>query len=100
MQLVFLKAIAVASTAIGAHAGRVQLPGLTVPSSAAANRDSVVRIFNDSYNDYRCAWNFRTLSMGLSLGRVVIENLLLATMRWRQQATDPWTLEMDGVRLL
>jgi hypothetical protein len=38
--------------------------------------------------------------MGLSLGRVIIEISLLAMMRWRQQATNPWTLGMDGVRLL
>ena len=99
MRLVFLKAIALASAAIDAHAGRVQLPGLAVPSSAAANRDSVVRIFNDSYNDYRCARNFRTLSMCLTFGRVVIENLLSAMMRWHQQATNLWTPGMDGVRL-
>jgi len=70
MRLAFLKAIALASAAIGAHAGRVQLPGLKVPYSAAADRDSVVRIFNDSYSAYRCAGNFRTLSMGLSFGRL------------------------------
>lgn len=66
MRLAFLKAIGLASAAIGAHAGRVQLPGLIVPTSAAANRDSVVRIFNDSYSSYRCVRNFRTLSMDLT----------------------------------
>lgn len=82
MRLAFLKAIGLASAAIGAHAGRVQLPGLTVPPSAAADRDLVVRIFNDSYNSYRCARNF--IIHGPEFWMVVIGNLLLATMRWRQ----------------
>ena len=69
MKLGFLlKAIALVSAAISAHAGRVQFEDLTVPSSAAANRDSVVRIFTDSYNEYRCARNFSMLSMGLCYG--------------------------------
>ncbi|KAI0261583.1 glycoside hydrolase family 47 protein [Gloeopeniophorella convolvens] len=34
-------------------AGRVQLPGLRVPPSAAASRAQVVSIFNESYNAYR-----------------------------------------------
>ena len=85
MKPTFLKAIALVSAAISAHAGRIQFEDLTVPSSAAANRDSVVRIFTDSYNEYRCARNFSALSMGLSyLWTVVIENLLLAMMRWGQ----------------
>ena len=67
MKPTFLKAIALVSAAISAHAGRIQFEDLTVPSSAAANRDSVVRIFTDSYNEYRCARNFSALSMGLSL---------------------------------
>jgi hypothetical protein len=54
MQL-FLRAVALASVAVLAQAGRVQLPGLTVPSSAAADRASVVQIFNQSYNAYRYA---------------------------------------------
>ena len=53
MQL-FLRALGLASVAVFAQAGCVQLPGLTVPSSAAADRASVVRIFNASYNAYRC----------------------------------------------
>ena len=68
MKLAFLKAIALASAAISAHAGRIQFEDLTIPCSAAANRDSVVRIFTDSYNEYRCARNFGALSMGLSYG--------------------------------
>jgi hypothetical protein len=54
MQLL-LSAVAFASVAVLAQAGRVQFPGLTVPSSAATDRESVVRIFNESYNAYRCA---------------------------------------------
>ncbi|KAN0109003.1 glycoside hydrolase [Russula decolorans] len=53
MQL-FLRALGLASVAVLAQAGRVQLPGLTVPPSAAADRASVVQIFNESYNAYRC----------------------------------------------
>ena len=34
-------------------AGSVQLPGLTVPASAATDRALVVQIFNESYGAYR-----------------------------------------------
>ena len=54
MQLL-LRAVALASVAVLAQAGRVQFPGLTIPSSAATDRESVVQIFNESYNAYRCA---------------------------------------------
>ncbi len=54
MRLAFLRTIGLASLAAFAQAGGVQLPGLTIPSSAAADRASVVQIFNDSYNTYRC----------------------------------------------
>lgn len=50
-----LAALAFTSVFTVSHAGRVQLPGLTVPSSAAADRASVVRIFNESYSTYRYA---------------------------------------------
>ncbi|KAI0250639.1 glycoside hydrolase family 47 protein [Lactifluus subvellereus] len=59
MRPAYLKVIAIglASVLTVSHAGRVQLPGLTVPSSAAADRASVVKIFNESYNSYRqYAW--------------------------------------------
>lgn len=59
MQLAFLRAIGLFSVAAiapasTAQAARVQFPGLTVPSNATADRASVVRIFNESYNAYRC----------------------------------------------
>jgi hypothetical protein len=59
MQLAFLRAIGLVSVAVIApacmtQAGRVQFPGLTVPSNATADRASVVRMFNESYNVYRC----------------------------------------------
>ena len=60
MQL-FLRALGLASVAVLAHAGSVQLPGLTVPPSAATDRASVVRIFNESYNAYRCVEISRVL---------------------------------------
>ncbi|KAH9026210.1 seven-hairpin glycosidase [Lactarius pseudohatsudake] len=45
------------STPTVVKAGCVQLPGLTVPVSAATDRASVVQIFNESYNTYReFAW--------------------------------------------
>ena len=53
MRPVFLKAISITLATIGAQASSVQLPGLTVPASAAADRDAVVRIFNESYDAYR-----------------------------------------------
>jgi hypothetical protein len=60
MWLASLRAIVLASVPVIApacltQAGRVQLPGLTVPASATADRASVVRIFKESYNAYRCA---------------------------------------------
>ena len=59
MQLAFLRAIGLVSVAVivpacMTQAGRVQLPGLTVPSDATADCASVVQIFNKSYNMYRC----------------------------------------------
>ncbi len=56
MRRAFLKAVGLASVVVLAQAGSVQLPGLTVPSSAAADRASVVQIFCDSYNAYKCVW--------------------------------------------
>ena len=53
MRPVFLTAIGITLATIGAQAGSVQLPGLTVPPSAAADRDAVVKIFNESYSSYR-----------------------------------------------
>lgn len=50
-----LGGVVLASVVVLAQAGSVQLSGLTVPSSAAADRASVVKIFNESYNLYRCA---------------------------------------------
>ena len=55
MRPAFLRTIGLVSIAAFAQAGGVQLPGLTVPSNAAADRESVVQIFNESYNAYRCA---------------------------------------------
>jgi hypothetical protein len=59
MQLAFLRTVGFVSVAVIAlagmtQAGRVQLPGLTVPSNATADRASVVQIFHESYNVYRC----------------------------------------------
>jgi len=53
MRPVFLKAISITLATIGAQAGSIQLPGLTVPSTAAGDRDAVVRMFNESYSSYR-----------------------------------------------
>jgi hypothetical protein len=63
MQLAFLKAISLVSVVVIAPAcmtlaGRVQFPGLTVPSNATADRESVVQMFNQSYNAYRCGGDF------------------------------------------
>ena len=55
MRPAFLRTIGLVSIAAFVQAGGVQLPGLTVPSNAAADRESVVQIFNESYNAYRCA---------------------------------------------
>ncbi len=55
MRPAFLRIIGLVSVAAFVQAGGVQLSGLTVPSSAAADRESVVQIFNESYNAYRCA---------------------------------------------
>lgn len=82
MQPVFLRAIGLVSVAAFARASGVQLPGLTVPSSAAADRESVVQIFNESYNTYRYAKEISVILFpNLSLV-VVVESLLLVTMRW------------------
>lgn len=65
MQL-FLTAFGLAAVAALAQAGRVQLPGLTVPPSAADDRASVVQIFDKSYNAYRCANEISDLLFNLS----------------------------------
>ena len=54
MCLTFLKTIGLVSVAAFVQAGSVQLPGLTIPSSAAADRESVVDMFKMSYEGYRC----------------------------------------------
>lgn len=59
LALKFLRAIGLVSIAVIApasmtQAGRVQLPGLTIPSNATADRASVVQIFHESYHAYRC----------------------------------------------
>jgi hypothetical protein len=59
IQLASLRAMTFVSVAVIApafvtQAARVQLPGLTIPSDATADRASVVQIFNKSYNAYRC----------------------------------------------
>jgi hypothetical protein len=82
MRPAFLRTIGLVSVAAFAQAGSVQLPGLTVPSSAAADRESVVQIFNESYNAYRCAEEISMILFpNLSLV-VVVENLLLVMMKW------------------
>lgn len=97
MQPAFIRIIGLVSVAALAQAGGVQLPGLTAPSSAAADRASIVQIFNESYNTYRCAEAISMMSFpNLSLV-VVVENLLLGMMRWLRLASSPWTLEMAGV---
>ncbi|KAI9458580.1 seven-hairpin glycosidase [Lactarius psammicola] len=54
---VCLMTIGLVSTPVVVKAGSVQLPGLTVPISAATDRASVVQIFNESYGAYRkFAW--------------------------------------------
>lgn len=45
--------IGLVSTPAAVMAGSVQLPGLTVPASAATDRALVVQIFNESYGAYR-----------------------------------------------
>ncbi len=80
MRPVFLRTIGLVSVVAFAQAGSVQLPGLTVPSSAAADRESVVQIFNESYSAYRCAEISMILFPNPSLV-VVVEILLLVTMR-------------------
>ena len=81
MRQAFLRTICFVSVATLAQAGGVQLPGLTVPSSAAADRESVVQIFNESYNAYRCTEDISmTLFPNLSLV-VVVEYLLLDMTR-------------------
>jgi hypothetical protein len=82
MRLAFLKAIGLASAGIVAQAGPVQLPGLAVPASTAADRASVVMIFNESYSAYRYAQgDFRRV---VNLWTAFTENSLLVMMRWRQ----------------
>jgi hypothetical protein len=83
MQL-FLKAVGLATVTALAQARErgVQLPGLTIPSTAAADRESVVQIFNDSYNAYRCAENTSMILFPNLSSVVVVENLLLVMMRW------------------
>jgi len=79
----FLRAIGLASVAIVAQAGCVQLPGLTVPSSAAADRASVVQIFNESYNAYRCAKEISSV-LPPSTNLMVVENMPLVMTRWHR----------------
>ncbi len=82
MRLAFPRIIGLASIATFAQAGGVQLPGLTIPSGAAADRKSVVQIFNESYNAYRCTGEISRMSF-MSLNLVVVaENLLLVMMGW------------------
>lgn len=82
MRPAFMRIIGLVYVAALAQAGSVQLPGLTAPSSAAADRASVVQIFNESYNAYRFAEAISMISFpNLSLV-VVAEILLLGMMRW------------------
>ena len=86
MRLASLRAIVLASVpviapACLAQAGRVQLPGLTVPASATADRASVVRIFKKSYNAYRCAEEISWYVPRPDL-TFVVEHMLLVMMRW------------------
>jgi len=77
MQL-FLRAVGLASVAALAQAGRVQHPGLTVPSSVDTDRDSVVKIFKSSYETYRCAKDISYVLFNLFSSLrwvVVVENL-------------------------
>lgn len=53
MWLLCLITIGLVSTPVTVKAGSVQLPGLTVPDSAATDRALVVQIFNESYGAYR-----------------------------------------------
>ncbi|KAI0296398.1 glycoside hydrolase family 47 protein [Russula brevipes] len=53
MRLAVFKGIGLVFAATVAQAGYVQLPGLKLPATAAKDRDSVVRIFNESYNAYK-----------------------------------------------
>jgi hypothetical protein len=82
MRPTFLRTIGLVSVAAFAQAGDVQLPGLTVPSSAAADRESVVQIFNESYNAYRCSEEISMILYPNSSLVVVAEKLLLVMMRW------------------
>lgn len=82
MRPAFLRTIGFVSVAAFAQAGGVQLPGLTVPSSATADRESVVQIFNESYNAYRCAEE-TSMILFSSLSLVVVAEILLLVMtRW------------------
>lgn len=82
MRPAFLRTIGLVSVVAFVQAGGVQLPGLTVPSTAAADRESVVQIFNESYNAYRWAEEISMILFpNLSLV-VIVENLHLVMMRW------------------
>ncbi|KAJ8517937.1 hypothetical protein ONZ45_g4936 [Pleurotus djamor] len=49
----FSSSVGLLAIASSAYAGAVQKPGLKLPSSAAANRNAVQKLFVDSYNAYR-----------------------------------------------
>ena len=67
MQL-FLRAVGFAAVAALARAGCVvQLPNLTAPPTAAEDLASVVKIFNKSYDAYRCAKEISDVLFNLSL---------------------------------
>jgi hypothetical protein len=88
MQL-FLRAVGLASVVALAQAGRVQRPDLTLPQSAAEDRDSVVKIFQLSYDAYRdrCAKEISNVLFNLfsSLRLVVVVGILPSTMtRWHR----------------
>jgi hypothetical protein len=53
MWLACLLMVGLVSMPAAVKAGSVQLPGLTVPASAATDRALVVQIFNESYGAYR-----------------------------------------------
>ena len=53
MWFAFFMTFGLISTPAAVRGGTVQLPGLTVPASAAADRALVVQIFNESYGAYR-----------------------------------------------
>ena len=82
MRSACLRTVGLISVAAFVQAGGVQLLGLTVPSSATADRESVVQIFNESYNAYRCAKQISVILFPNLRLVVVVENLLLVMMRW------------------